>query len=94
MDTIDNYLDVISEDGRKIKAEVIDIFSVEEYPDKDYIIYSFGEDVHKDAEKVYISIIADAYDEFRLLTIEDPKEWSIVQEAIANTLKDGDTVHG
>ena len=94
MEEIDNYLDVISEDGKSIKAEVIDIFSVDEYPDKDYIIYSFGEEVGKDAEKVYVSIIADFNDEFRLIGIDDPNEWSIVQEAIANTVRDGDMVNG
>lgn len=94
MDNVDNFLDVISEDGKNIKAEVIDIFSVEEYPDKDYIIYSFGEDAGNDAEKVYVSIIKDVNDEFRLLGIDDSTEWSIVQEAIANTIRDGDMVNG
>ena len=36
---MDNFIDITTEDGQKYKAEVIDIFNVDEYPDKDYIIY-------------------------------------------------------
>ena len=82
---MDNFIEVVTEDGRKFKAEVIDIFSVDAYPDKDYIIYSFGEEVSADEEKVYVSIVEKIDDQYRLLEISDPTEWSIVQEAIANT---------
>ena len=30
---------VVDETGRELKAEVIDMFSVEEYPDNDYLMY-------------------------------------------------------
>lgn len=81
---MDNFIDVTTEDGQKYKAEVIDIFNVDEYPDKDYIMYSFGENVGEDQERVYVSIIEDNDDECRLQGISDPREWSIVQEAIKN----------
>ena len=85
---MDNFIEVVTEDGKKYKAEVIDIFSVDEYPDKDYIIYSFGEKVSEEDEKVYVSIIENKNDEYNLVGISDPTEWKVVQEAIANTAED------
>lgn len=79
---MDNYITVTAEDGKKYKAEVIDIFNVEEYQDKDYIIYSFGEEVDNENEKVYVSIVEKTNDEYFLKGIDDPKEWEVVQNKI------------
>lgn len=79
---MDNFIDITTDDGLKYKAEVIDIFNVDEYPDKDYIIYSFNEKFGEDEEKVYVSIIEEDGDDCKLQGISDPREWAIVQEAI------------
>ena len=89
---MDNFINVVTEDGQRFKAEVIDIFNVDAYPDKDYIIYSFGEEVSNDEEKVYVSIIENKNDEYNLVGISDPAEWAIVQEAINNTAEDRDDI--
>lgn len=82
---MDNLINVITEDGKRYKAEVIDIFNVDEYPGKDYIIYSFGENIGEDEEKVYVSIVENIDGEYNLQGIKDPREWAVVQETINNT---------
>ncbi|MBQ2640038.1 MAG: DUF1292 domain-containing protein [Bacilli bacterium] len=92
---MDNFIDITTEDGQKYKAEVIDIFNVDEYPDKDYIMYSFGENIGEDQERVYVSIIEDNDEECKLQGISDPREWSIVQDAIKkSSVEDEDDVDG
>lgn len=85
---MDDFIEVTTKDGRKLKAEVIEVFNVDEYPNKDYVMYSFGEDVGEDKEKVYISILDETEDSYRLKGISDPREWSVVQDAINNSLED------
>ena len=91
---MDNFINVVTEEGQRYKAEVIDIFNVDEYPGKDYIIYSFGESIGEDEEKVYVSIVENKNGEYNLKGIEDPREWAVVQEAINNTAEELDDVDG
>ena len=42
---IDNHIFVTDDEGKKYRAEVLDIFKVEGYDDNDYIMYSFCESV-------------------------------------------------
>lgn len=85
---MDNYINVIMEDGTKYKIEVIDIFNLDEYEEKEYIIYSLGEEVNDDQEKIYVSIIENKDDTYNLIKIEDEKEWEKVQEKIANLINE------
>ena len=81
---MNDYIDAQLDDGRKVKIEVINIFSLEKYPDKDYIMYSMGEIVDGDNEKVYISILRGEDTAFYLDNIKDDVEWQDVQNAIKN----------
>ena len=81
---MNDYIDAQLDDGRKVKIEVINIFSLEKYPDKDYIMYSMGEIVEGDNEKVYISILRGEDTAFYLDNIKDDVEWQDVQNAIKN----------
>ena len=85
---MDNYINVIMEDGTKYKIEVIDIFNLDEYEEKEYIVYSLGEEVNDDQEKIYVSIIENKDDTYNLIKIEDEKEWEKVQEKIANLINE------
>ena len=76
-----NLIEVIGENGEKFQAEVIEIFEVEEYPGKEYILYSFGEQVDDENEKVYVSILNEKEDEYVLSYIEDDAEYDAVCEA-------------
>lgn len=77
-----NMITVTAENGQKFQAEVLDIFKVTGYEDKDYILYSFGENVDQDNEKVYVSILEEINDSYNLKEISDATEWNAVQEAI------------
>ena len=82
-----NLIEVIGENGEKFQAEVIEIFEVEEYPGKEYILYSFGEQVDDENEKVYVSILNEKEDEYVLSYIEDEEEQRIVNKAIDELLE-------
>ena len=66
---------------KEYKAEVIDIFSVEDYPDYDYIMYSFGDNAGDDVQ-VNISRVVIKDDGLDLVGIEDEIEWAAVSRAI------------
>lgn len=71
---MDTKLDVISETGDKLSIDVIDIFS-KENDDKEYILYSIGDDV-------YASILLEDETTFELKTIEDENDMNFVKERI------------
>ena len=85
-----NKITVTAENGQKFQAEVLDIFKVAGYEDKDYILYSFGEVVDQDNEKVYVSILESINDSYNLKEISDVNEWNAVQEAVS----EGTTLNG
>ena len=82
MDQELNTISVTTESGERFEAEVIDIFGVEGYPDKEYILYSFGEEVDQDHERVYMSILKEGEDGYVLDAITDPQEIKDVQDAV------------
>ena len=82
-----NLIEVIGENGDKFQAEVIEIFELEQYPGKEYILYSFGEQVDEENEKVYVSILNEKEDEYVLSYIEDEEEQRIVNKAIDELLE-------
>lgn len=87
---MENILNVEDENGNLIGVEVLDIFTIPEYPDKQYIMYSKGETVDEENEKVYVSIIDDSGESAELLDIEDENEWNKVQEYINKVSSEGD----
>ena len=79
----DNKIVLTTPDNRKIEVEVLDICNVIGYEDKDYIMYTLGEKVDEENEKVYISILKDhGNNNFELVSIVDEQEWEAVQKAI------------
>ena len=54
-------------------------------------MYTLGEKVDEDNEKVYISILNEKDDNtFELLSITDEKEWDMVEKAIEEEITYGD----
>lgn len=84
---VDNHIVVTDDDGKKYRAEVYDIFQVEGYGENNYIIYSFGESVDNDNERVYISKIIESGEDFNLVEINDDTEWDAVNKAIMENLE-------
>lgn len=90
MDEERNIITVTTDDGKTYEADVIDIFNVEGYPGKDYILYSFGEEVDEDNEKVYMSILKEEGDGYLLESVKDPEEIKAVEEAVDELLSMSD----
>ena len=82
----ENVIQVTGENGEILDAEVIEIFEVEEYPGKEYILYSFGEQADEENEKVYTSILIENEESYVLSAIEDPKEQEAVDKAVDELL--------
>jgi len=64
---------------------VIDTFTVDEYPDKNYIVYTFGEQGSPGNIKSYISVLNET-DNYFLLNPMNKEEQMIVSEAYKNLL--------
>lgn len=79
---MDNIITVIAENNQQIKIEVLDIFSVVGYENKDYILYTQNQEVDNDNIKVYISILENKDGNYSLTAITDDKEWIEVQKAV------------
>lgn len=79
---MNNYIRVTTPTGEEVEAEVLDIFTVEGYEDKEYILYTFGNEVDTNNVEVFVSILIQEGDSFSLENIEDEKEWEEVQLAI------------
>ncbi len=78
---MDNIINVFDEKGIMHKVEVLDIFNVEGY-DNEYILYTNNKEIDKDNVEVFVSILKEVNDNYILQSIEDEKEWSVVQKAI------------
>ena len=78
---MNNKIKVTNENGIEFEIEVLDIFNVDGY-DKDYIMYTMGEEIDENNIKVYLSILENNNGEYHLSTIEDDEEWKKVENAI------------
>ena len=79
---MDNIISVTTENNQQIKIEVLDIFSVVGYENKDYILYTQNKEVDDDNIQAYISILENNDGNYSLAAITDDKEWIEVQKAI------------
>lgn len=79
---MDNTIVVTSESGKQTEVEVIDIFQVAGYENKDYILYTQNVEVDDDNIKAYISILEEQDGNYTLKGIEDDQEFTAVQKAI------------
>lgn len=86
---MDNKIKVLTPDNQELEVEVLDIFNVTGYEDKDYILYSLGEQVDADHEQAYISVLEQSQDGYNLVEIKDANEWDAVQNAVAEDIKLG-----
>ncbi len=87
----DNKITLTTPDNKQLEVEVLDIFNVVGYEGKDYIMYTLGEKVDEENEKVYVSILNEKDDNtFELVSITDEKEWDMVEKAIQEEITYGD----
>ena len=87
----DNKITLTTPDNKTIEVEVLDIFNVVGYEGKDYIMYTLGEKIDEENEKVYISILNDMGDNnFEFVGITDDIEWDMVEKAIQEEITYGD----
>lgn len=90
----ENKITITTPDNKEIEVEVLDIFNVVGYEEKDYIMYTLGEKINEDNERVYISILNDrGNNTFELLEISDEKEWEAVQQAIQEEIAHEDEMN-
>lgn len=84
-----NILNITDENGNAAQIEVLDIFTVDAYPGKEYILYTKGE-TEGDLVKSYVSILEETEDTANLLAIEDEEEFNKVQDAINLSIEEGE----
>lgn len=78
---METKIKVVTSNNQVLEIEVLDIFQVSGY-DRDYIMYSLGEEVDNENEQVYISILKNDHDSYSLEDISDDKEWEDVEKAL------------
>lgn len=83
----DNMFSLKDQNGKEYRAEVIDIFSVDEYPDNDYLLYSFGNTVGNDVQVNISKAIVNSTGGIDLVGIEDDKEWAAVNKAVDSMIE-------
>jgi len=83
---MDNIIKITDENGNIAEAEVLDIFTLDEY-NHTYCIYTFNEQIDDNNYKIYISILEQTNNTNKFLNIEDNNEWNKVQEYLENISK-------
>ena len=79
----DRTLVVTDENNNQVEMEVLDIFTVDSYPDKEYILYTKNE-----TEGEYVTILQETETSVTLLGIEDETEFAAVQEKINSNFEE------
>ncbi len=80
---MDNIIELTTQDGSIIEVEVLEIFGVVGYEDKEYILYTQNSEIDEDNIKAYVSILEQREDGgYHLANIEDEQEFLTVQKAI------------
>ena len=80
---MENIIKVYDSEGNEFEVEVLDIFAVEGYEGKEYIMYTQNNEVDEDNIEVFVSILNHDGEHFSLDNIEDETEWEQVQRAIS-----------
>lgn len=88
-ENFDSTLTVFDEDNNEIKVEVLDIFELDNYPGKKYILYTKNE-TEGEYVKTYASIINQTDEEVILTAIEDETEFAAVQAYINSSIEEGE----
>ena len=86
---MEDYLNVKTADGKDWQIYVLDFFKVDEYPDKEYVAYTFGEPEAYDTTKSYISVLCENDNYFTLEAMSSFKESEDVKKAYENMLLEG-----
>lgn len=81
----DDILKITDSEGNEVEIEVLDIFSLDIYPGKEYILYTKNEN-EGDMVKTYISILEENETEANLIAIEDEDELADVEEFVRLSL--------
>ncbi len=79
----DNIINVYDENGNVSQVEVLDIFSVDGFENKEYILYTKNVEADSDNIEAYVSILQHEGDKYNLLNIENDDEWELVQKAVS-----------
>ncbi len=79
---MENLIKVINSNGEELEVEVLDIFTVDGYEDKEYILYTMNKEVDNNNVEVYVSTLERTDTGFNLNDITDELEWKVVQEAV------------
>ena len=79
---MENLIKVINSNGEELEVEVLDIFTVDGYEDKEYILYTMNKEVDNNNVEVYVSTLESTDTGFNLNDITDELEWKVVQEAV------------
>ena len=82
-EVFDNTLTVTYENNIPFTIEVLDIFKLDQYPDKEYIFYTKNEE-EGEYIKTYVSVLNEQEETASLDAIEDEAEFNLVQQYINN----------
>ena len=72
-------------DGTEVEANIVTFLKDNEL-NKEYVLYTLGED--EDEVSVYASIFVEEETGYKLLPIQDEKEWEMVQAEIGKLAQD------
>ncbi len=77
-----NKITIHEENGTVSEIEILDIFNVRGYDDKDYILYTKNEEKDINNIEVMVSILEKTEEGYIFKYIVDEKEWEDVQKAL------------
>ena len=83
-----NYINLVLDDGREIKAEILFTFNSPEY-NKDYIVF-----IPENLDVCVAASYIQSEDGFQLSLIDNEEEWQTIQEIVDDLMKQSSSCGG
>ena len=87
-----NTILIENKNGEMVNAEILLYFTLKDYEDKEYVLYTFNETDEHDLATIYASEVVDAGEKYEFKTIGTDDEWSKIKDVMRMSIKKGQEV--
>ncbi len=87
-----NTILIENKNGEMVNAEILLYFTLKDYEDKEYVLYTFNETDEHDLATIYASEVVSSDKGYEFKTIETDDEWAKIKDVMRTSIKKGQEV--
>lgn len=87
-----NTILIENKNGEMVNAEILLYFTLKDYEDKEYVLYTFNETDEHDLATIYASEVVSSDKGYEFKTIETDDEWLKIKDVMRTSIKKGQEV--